>query len=135
MAIAQHRHQPALAGISRGEATRADCQAGRRRIMTAPTSTASVRRARTVKQFCADYGVGKTLTYAEMKAGRLRAVKVGFRTLILHEDSEAWVRSLPEVTPCQASLTACTSTSRRALPVTCAKRGRGSMASATARAC
>jgi hypothetical protein len=45
------------------------------------------------------YAVGKTLTYAEIKAGRLRAVKVGFRTLILHDDSEAWVRSLPEVAP------------------------------------
>lgn len=67
--------------------------------MTAPSRTAPARRARTVKQFCADYGVGKTLTYAEMKAGRLRAVKVGFRTLILHDDSDAWMRSLPEVTP------------------------------------
>jgi hypothetical protein len=54
--------------------------------MAAPANAATARRARTVKQFCADYGVGKTLTYAEMKAGRLRAVKVGFRTLILHED-------------------------------------------------
>jgi hypothetical protein len=64
--------------------------------MTAPVSTTLARRARTVKQFCADYGVGMTLTYAEIKAGRLRAVKVGFETLILHVDSEAWVRSLPE---------------------------------------
>jgi excisionase family DNA binding protein len=67
--------------------------------MTAPVRTAPARRARTVKQFGADYGVGKTLTYAEIKAGRLRAVKVGSRTLILNEDSEAWARSLPEVTP------------------------------------
>jgi hypothetical protein len=67
--------------------------------MTAPATTPRAKRARTVKQFCADYAVGKTLTYAEIKAGRLRARKVGFRTLILHEDSEAWARSLPEVTP------------------------------------
>jgi hypothetical protein len=67
--------------------------------MTAPASTAPARRARTVKQFCTDYGVGKTLTYAEIKTGRLRAVKVCGRTLILHDDSEAWARSLPEVTP------------------------------------
>ena len=59
-------------------------------------ATAPAKRARTVRQFCVDYGVGKTLTYAEIKAGRLRAVKVGFKTLILHDDSEAWVRSLPE---------------------------------------
>jgi hypothetical protein len=71
-------------------------------VMAAPTAPATItlaRRARTVKQFCADYGVGKTLTYAEIKAGRLRAVKVGFKTLILHVDSEAWSRSLREVTP------------------------------------
>jgi hypothetical protein len=67
--------------------------------MTAPAKTTLAKRARTVKQFCADYAVGKTLTYAEIKAGRLRAVKVGFRTLILHEDSEAWARSLPEAMP------------------------------------
>ena len=67
--------------------------------MTGATGTTSARRARTVKQFCEDYGVGKTLTYAEIKAGRLRAVKVASRTLILHADSEAWARSLPEVRP------------------------------------
>jgi excisionase family DNA binding protein len=65
--------------------------------MTRILGTLAAKRARTVKQFCADYGVGKTLTYAEIKAGRLRAVKVGHRTLILHADSEAWAHSLPEV--------------------------------------
>lgn len=67
--------------------------------MAAPATFSPPRRARTVKQFCVDYAVGKTLTYAEIKAGRLRAVKVGFKTLILHEDSEAWARSLRELTP------------------------------------
>jgi hypothetical protein len=67
--------------------------------MIAPATIPPPRRARTVKQFCSDYAVGKTLTYAEIKAGRLRARKVGFKTVILHEDSEAWARSLPEVTP------------------------------------
>jgi hypothetical protein len=57
---------------------------------------APTRRARTIRQFCTDYSVGKTLAYGEMKAGRLRAVKVGVRTLILHDDSEAWARSLRE---------------------------------------
>jgi hypothetical protein len=63
--------------------------------MTAMTTSA--KGARTLKQFCADYGVGRTFTYAEIKAGRLRAVKAGDRTLILQEDSEAWVRSLPRL--------------------------------------
>ena len=63
----------------------------------------SAKRARTVKQFCADYGVGRTFTYAEIKAGRLRAVKAGDRTLILQSDSEAWARSLPELSPAAES--------------------------------
>ncbi len=46
--------------------------------MTAATRTVAAKRARTIKQFCADYAVGRTLTYAEIKAGRLRAVKVRF---------------------------------------------------------
>jgi len=57
--------------------------------MERTVSAVEAKRARTVKQFCADYGVGKTMTYAEIKAGHLRAVKVGDRALILHEDSEA----------------------------------------------
>jgi excisionase family DNA binding protein len=61
--------------------------------------TMSAKRARTIKQFCADYGVGRTFTYAEIKAGRLRAVKAGDRTLILQADSDAWARSLPKLTP------------------------------------
>lgn len=67
--------------------------------MTARIALTAAMRARTVKQFCLDYGVGKTLTYAEIKAGRLRARKVGAKTIILHEDSEAWARSLRELTP------------------------------------
>lgn len=66
--------------------------------------TTSAKRARTVKQFCADYSVGRTFTYAEIKAGRLRAVKAGDRTLILQEDSEAWARSLRALTPAAESV-------------------------------
>jgi hypothetical protein len=66
--------------------------------MTARATSTLGTRARTVKQFCLDYGIGKTFTYAEIKAGRLRARKIGSKTLILHEDSEAWARSLREVT-------------------------------------
>ncbi len=66
-------------------------------------TSALARRARTLKQFCADYGVGRTFTYAEIKAGRLRAVKAGDRTLILQDDSEAWARALPRLTPTAAA--------------------------------
>jgi excisionase family DNA binding protein len=57
----------------------------------------AAKRARSIRQFCSDYGVGRTFTYAEIKAGRLRAVKAGNRTLILHSDSEAWVSSLAQL--------------------------------------
>lgn len=40
-------------------------------------------------------GVGRTTTYAEIKAGALRAVKFGRRTLILTEDAKAWLQAKP----------------------------------------
>jgi excisionase family DNA binding protein len=42
-------------------------------------------------------GIGRSLTYAEIKSGRLKARKVGRRTIILHEDAERYLRSLPVV--------------------------------------
>jgi excisionase family DNA binding protein len=47
--------------------------------------------------FCRLYGIGRTKAYAEIAAHRLRAVKVGRRTLITHEAAEAWLTSLPEL--------------------------------------
>jgi hypothetical protein len=52
-------------------------------------------RAFSIKSFCAAYGVGRTKTYKEIAVGRLKARKVGNRTLILAKDAEAWERSLP----------------------------------------
>jgi hypothetical protein len=55
---------------------------------TTSFATTLARRTRTVKQFCVDYGVGKTPTCAEIKAGRLRAVKVGFKAKMLARPAE-----------------------------------------------
>jgi hypothetical protein len=44
-------------------------------------------------------GVGRTLLYEEFKAGRLKAHKIGSRTVILVEDANAWIRSRPVATP------------------------------------
>jgi hypothetical protein len=55
----------------------------------------SAPRAYSIKSFCAAYGVGHTKTYKEIAAGRLKARKVGNRTLILAKDAEAWERALP----------------------------------------
>ena len=44
-----------------------------------------------------DLPVGKTKAYQEIRAGRLRAVKCGKLTLILPDDFERWLKSLPQV--------------------------------------
>jgi excisionase family DNA binding protein len=55
------------------------------------------RRAFPIFEFCRRYGVGRTSAYQEIAAGRLRAVKVGRRTLISHDAAEAWLAALPEL--------------------------------------
>lgn len=40
-------------------------------------------------------GVGRTLIFAEIKAGRLKARKVGRRTVIAGADIRAWLDALP----------------------------------------
>lgn len=54
-------------------------------------------RAYTINDFCAAYGIGRTLTYREIAAGRLKASKVGKRTLILIADAETWASTLPSI--------------------------------------
>ncbi|OAE96746.1 excisionase [Bradyrhizobium centrolobii] len=49
----------------------------------------------TLREFCAWSRLGKTSAYREVRAGRLRIVKTGAKTLILMSDAEAWLRSLP----------------------------------------
>jgi excisionase family DNA binding protein len=53
--------------------------------------------ALTLKDFCDAYRVCRETTYQEIRAGRLRAVKLGRKTLILRADAEAWAKSLPEL--------------------------------------
>jgi len=57
----------------------------------------SLPTAFTIKAFCAEYSIGHTKTYEEIKAGRLKARKVGNRTLILASDAEAWAAGLPQL--------------------------------------
>lgn len=52
--------------------------------------------AYTIKQFCEEFGIGRSLAYAEIAAGRLRSRKVGKRTLVMRSDVERWAESLPE---------------------------------------
>ncbi|HEY5126774.1 MAG TPA: helix-turn-helix domain-containing protein [Bradyrhizobium sp.] len=50
-----------------------------------------------VAEFCERYGPGRTTAYQEIQAGRLRARKVGRRTIITEDDAEEWLQQLPVV--------------------------------------
>jgi hypothetical protein len=56
---------------------------------------AALRRAMSLPEFCRSYGPGKTSAYQEIQAGRLRARKIGRRTIITQDDAEEWLRRLP----------------------------------------
>ena len=55
-----------------------------------------IRDAFAVREFCARYGICRDTFYREVKLGRLRAVKLGHKTLVLRPDAEALAASLPE---------------------------------------
>jgi excisionase family DNA binding protein len=48
-----------------------------------------------IEQFYRRYGIGRTKTYEEIRDGRLRAHKVGKRTIIIEDDAEDWLGRLP----------------------------------------
>lgn len=52
-----------------------------------------------VEQAARFLGIGRSLIFEEIKAGRLVARKVGRRTVILTEDALTYLRALPSVTP------------------------------------
>jgi len=60
-----------------------------------PQAVSAGRKAFGIDEFCQVFGVGRTTTYSEIKLGRLRARKVGTRTLIASDDADDWLRKLP----------------------------------------
>jgi excisionase family DNA binding protein len=50
-----------------------------------------------IDKACEVSGFGKTKLYEEIGSGRLRAVKVGRRTLIPADDLRAFIESLPPI--------------------------------------
>jgi excisionase family DNA binding protein len=54
-------------------------------------------RVMTVSQFTDRYEISRSQMYEEVAEGRLRLRKVGAKSLIAHEDAEAWLESLPKV--------------------------------------
>jgi excisionase family DNA binding protein len=61
------------------------------------------QRAMTITDFCRRYRIGRTKTYEEIKSQRLRAVKCGKRTLVIQDDAETWLLSLPTVADVRAA--------------------------------
>jgi Helix-turn-helix domain len=59
--------------------------------------SAPQKRGFSVEQFCEIYDVGRSTAYNEIRAGRLKARKVGKRTIIGDEDAEDWFSQLPRV--------------------------------------
>src|SRR5262245_5545504 len=64
--------------------------------------------AYSVPNACSVSGSGRTKIYEAINSGELRAVKHGRRTLILAEDLQRWLQSLPSfaVSPTRQSSTA-----------------------------
>jgi len=51
----------------------------------------------TVRELCGRYGICRATFYAEVKRGRLRAIKLGKKTIVMRADADAWAASLPEL--------------------------------------
>jgi excisionase family DNA binding protein len=57
----------------------------------------ALQRTMSIDEFCSRYGPSRTKVYQELKSGRLRARKIGTRTIIVEDDAEAWLRHLPVI--------------------------------------
>jgi len=51
--------------------------------------------AMTIAQFCAWAGIARSTVYKEIANGRLKARKIGGKTIIAREDANAWFQALP----------------------------------------
>ena len=56
-------------------------------------------KAYSIDTFCKMFSIGRTLAYAEIKAGRLKIAKIGRRTLIPAKAAKDWLdnKTLSEV--------------------------------------
>lgn len=60
-------------------------------------------RAYSVAEFCSAYAVGRSIAFELIAAGKLKAHKLGHKTVILADDAEEWLRGLPQVTTPRAA--------------------------------
>jgi hypothetical protein len=54
------------------------------------------RGALTIPEFAEWVGIGRTMVFAEIKAGRLAVVKCRKRTLVRMADANVWLNNLPK---------------------------------------
>ena len=80
-----------------GDATRAAARDAAGAAPRPPPGPLEDRLALSVKQFCAAYGICRQTFYDEIKRGRLKAVKLGAKTMVLKADADSWAASLPEL--------------------------------------
>jgi predicted DNA-binding transcriptional regulator AlpA len=73
--------------------------AARAAEMTATSEHEKDKRAYAVREFCRAYGICRATFYTVLRNGRLRAVKIGSKTLVLIEDANTWASSLPKIIP------------------------------------
>jgi len=55
------------------------------------------RRSLAVSEFCNIHRICRDRFYFEVRAGRLRAKKVGRKTIVTPEDEDDWVAGLPDL--------------------------------------
>ncbi len=58
------------------------------------SNTAAQKLALSIPEFCHAVGIGRSRVYEEIKAGRLRILKCGRRTLIANEAVTEWLARL-----------------------------------------
>lgn len=57
--------------------------------------------ARSIDDFCNDIGLGRSALYKRARLGEITIRKIGRRSVILDEDADAFLRSLPVAGPKQ----------------------------------
>ena len=60
-------------------------------------ATGSARPIVSISEACAIAGIGRTSLYKAIRAGALRAIKIGRRTLLLQDDIRQWLEGMPAV--------------------------------------
>jgi predicted DNA-binding transcriptional regulator AlpA len=62
------------------------------------------RLAYSIEELSAGSGASRSKIYQEIASGRLKARKLGSRTIVLPQDGEEWLRSLPLFEPAASAL-------------------------------